>query len=279
MPKRSPCAALVRQYDTERYYAGLFVPAHLREHFYSLCAFNYEIAKIGETVSEEMTGLIRLQWWRDLLPELYAGKTRNHDVVAGMGALIQECQPDIALFEGMLDARELDMDAVPFLNESDLLHYARIACGSVFQVALQIMGEQDKTLQQAAEHLGVAWGVTGLLRALPYRLSRGKCPLPQSLLQQYEVEVDSLFTGEEVPRLARVFDDMVRMAEAELAACKKLLGKPSRATIAVFLPAALIPKHLQAIRKKGAKLVKEPVLHHPLLTLMRLYRAAIKGKI
>src|ERR1041385_2992054 len=63
---RSPLAALCRRHDRDRYQTALFAPADRREALFALYAFNYEIARVREIVSEPMLGQIRLQWWREV---------------------------------------------------------------------------------------------------------------------------------------------------------------------------------------------------------------------
>ena len=67
------CAALVRDFDRDRYLAALYAPAHLRPALYALYAFNLEIARVRELAREPMPGEIRLQWWR----EVCAGRARE----------------------------------------------------------------------------------------------------------------------------------------------------------------------------------------------------------
>src|SRR6201984_811294 len=61
----SPVAALVRRHDHDRYQTVLFAPAARREALFALYAFNYEIARVRESVTQPMLGQIRLQWWRE----------------------------------------------------------------------------------------------------------------------------------------------------------------------------------------------------------------------
>src|SRR3546814_8066529 len=77
----SPCGALVERHDPDRYLASLFAPEAQREDLFALYAFNYEVAKTAEVVSEPMIGQIRLQWWRESLAGIYEGRARQHEVV------------------------------------------------------------------------------------------------------------------------------------------------------------------------------------------------------
>ncbi len=81
MSQLSDCARLLRRYDYDRFLTGLFAPAGRREALYAVYAFNLEIARTREAVSEPMLGQIRLQWWREAIEEIYAGRVRRHEVV------------------------------------------------------------------------------------------------------------------------------------------------------------------------------------------------------
>src|SRR5947208_3175404 len=80
-PRPSSCMDTVRRYDRDRFLLGLTVPAKRRAALWALFAFNHEIAKTREVVSEPTLGLIRLQWWRDALDQLYQGNILQHEVL------------------------------------------------------------------------------------------------------------------------------------------------------------------------------------------------------
>ena len=67
MEQAAYCAGLVRTHDFARYASSLFVPATERRGLLALYAFNVEISRVRDTVSQALPGEIRLQWWRDML--------------------------------------------------------------------------------------------------------------------------------------------------------------------------------------------------------------------
>src|SRR6202045_4412867 len=67
----SPVAALVRRHDRDRFQTVLFAPAARREALFALYAFNYEIARVRESVTEPMLGRLRLEWWREIIAAAY----------------------------------------------------------------------------------------------------------------------------------------------------------------------------------------------------------------
>ena len=88
MPQLSYCGEEVRRHDPDRFLAALFTPEDRREAVFALLAFNLEVAKTREVVSDPMLGQIRLQWWREALDGAYAGTPRAHQVVEPLAAAI-----------------------------------------------------------------------------------------------------------------------------------------------------------------------------------------------
>src|SRR4051794_28190129 len=88
--KLSPVGAIVRRHDRDRFLTALFAPAARREALFALYAFNFEVAKTREVVSEPMLGQIRLQWWREAVDEIFAGgRVRSHEVVQPLAEAIR----------------------------------------------------------------------------------------------------------------------------------------------------------------------------------------------
>ena len=61
------CADLVRALDFPRYASTLFLPSVHRRPMLAIHAFNVEISRVRDQVSQPLPGQIRLQWWTDLL--------------------------------------------------------------------------------------------------------------------------------------------------------------------------------------------------------------------
>jgi len=85
----SYCGQEVRKYDNDRFLTCLFAPADRREALFALYAFNLEIAKTREVVTEPILGQIRLQWWHDSIGEVYEGGGRRHEVLQPLADAIR----------------------------------------------------------------------------------------------------------------------------------------------------------------------------------------------
>ena len=129
----SYCARELRRHDRDRYLACLFAPAARREALFSLYAFNLEVARTAEAVSEAMLGRIRLQWWREALEEIYDGRPRRHEVALPLAAAVQTHGLSRTHFDRLIDAREFDLDKEAPQDLARLEAYAEATSGGLLQ--------------------------------------------------------------------------------------------------------------------------------------------------
>ena len=186
------CATNLRRYDPDRYFTSLLAGGAGYHALVPLYAFNLEIARVRETVSEPMLGQIRLQWWRDAIGEIYAGTPRNHPVVTALTSVIEQYEPTRVRFEAMIDGREIDLEEEPPSTLKDLTNYAWATSGELSCLALEILGSRDKEPLKVGYDAGVAWALTGLMKAVPFNANQGRSFLPgvagQMILQSPKAE-------------------------------------------------------------------------------------------
>jgi len=126
----------LKSLDPERYLCCLYLPEDLRHLAMTLYAFDAEVAKISDLVSEPMPGEIRIQWWRDLIKS--DGNVGSGPLAETLLALIDEHKLQRDVFDNMLEARIFDLyqDGMPdlqtyegYLGEtvSSLLHMIALA--------------------------------------------------------------------------------------------------------------------------------------------------------
>ena len=168
----------MRRYDPDRYFTSLFAGGSGHRALVTLYAFNLEIARIRETVSEPMLGQIRLQWWRDTIGEIYAGTPRNHPVAVALCGVIERHDPGRPRFEAMINGREADLEDHPPGTLDDLKSYARATAGELTCLALELLGARDETAMEIGYDAGKVWALTGLLKAVPYHATQGRSYLP-----------------------------------------------------------------------------------------------------
>ena len=246
----SPVGALSRASDYDRYLSALFAPAGSREALFALIAFNHEIARIPEAVSEPMLGRIRLQWWREVLDAAYAGEpTRRHEVAVPLAEAIETCGLDRAPFEQLLDARESDLEAGGHPDIASLERYAAATGGALAALMLQASGTVAEPALGAARRVGTAWALIGTLRAVPHTAVQGRVTLPTDLLASAGISADNLRTGQAFDRLAPIAKPVAHRAEGLLATARQSRRAVPRQGRGVLLIARLADLYLARLRR------------------------------
>lgn len=193
------CRQIVKQHDPDRYLLSLFAPQKQRGALWALYAFNFEIARTRETVSDTTIGLIRLQWWRDGIAEIYAGKpVRQHMILDALKTVITAYDLPRDLFDNLIYAREFDLEGVAPANMEGLLKYCEYTNVPLQKLSLKILGEHDNDTDVV--DISVDYTLIGVIRAVPYMWERGQVLLPQDVLKAHGLSPQKMLNikGKEV---------------------------------------------------------------------------------
>jgi len=215
-PNASYCAEQVRRFDPDRYLTVLFAPAERRASLFALYAFNLEVARTAEMVSEAPLGLLRLQWWRDTLEAIEAGQGSRHEVAEPLAEAIRRHDLDLTLFGRLIDAREFDLEGRAPEDLAALEAYAEDTSAGLVHLALQVLGVEAATARAAGRHAGIAWALAGLLRAVPFHAAAKRLYLPQDLSQAAGLRSGQLFELRSGPALRRVVEQVAARAREHL---------------------------------------------------------------
>jgi phytoene synthase len=172
---------LLRRHDRDRFLASLYAPPPRRPALWALLGFNYETARVREIVSQPILGQIRLRWWRDMLDEVYGGKpVRRHEVATPLADAIRHHGLARARFDAMIDARERDLLAEePPATLADLETFLADTSSALLQMQVAVLTGVDGG--EAARRIGIAWGLVGLIRALPFHAAAGFRYIPTEI--------------------------------------------------------------------------------------------------
>jgi phytoene/squalene synthetase len=238
--------ALVRAADPDRYFSALFAPAASRPFLLALYAFNAEVARVAESVREPMLGAIRLEWWRETAEGAAKGAPRNHDVAQGLAALFTQTRLSLEEFEALIQARAFDSSADTIADFAALENYLDMTSGRIMRLAAQVLGADEGQAARITKDAARAYGLAGLLRALPFHNQRHKLYLPLDLLSALELTPEQFFHLE--PNDARLAaarrQGALKARDYFRAACK---APRAREALAAILPAALVPVYVRRV--------------------------------
>jgi len=243
------CGALVHQHDRDRWLASLFAPADKRPHLNALYAFNIEVARIGAVVSDPMPGEIRMQWWTDALEDAGRGDVRAHPVADAFLDAVAKYGLPRADFTALIEARRFDLYDDPIPDLRALLSYCEATASCLFRAAAQILsGGRAAEVSHAA---GIAFGITGLLRALPLHAGRGQCFVPADLLARHGASPADVLARRDTPGLRAALGELRAIARDHLAQAQASLGSLTAAAHPAFLPLAVLPLYLTAMQSRA----------------------------
>ena len=239
------CEELVRTADKDRWLASLFAPAPFRADLMALYAFNVEVAAVRERVSAPLPGEVRLQWWRDVLNGEARGDISGHPVAAALVDVIGRRRLPVKPLVDLVDARVFDLYDDPMPTTGDLEGYCGETSSALMQLAALILADgRDPGTADMAGHAGVAYALTGLIRAFPLQASRGQVYVPVDMLERAGAERTDILAGRMSEGIGTALEAMRALAHRHMAATEDLRAKVPVEIAPAFLAAALVPAYL-----------------------------------
>src|SRR5215472_14008596 len=248
----SPVAALVQRYDRDRYQTVLFAPVARREALFALYAFNYEIARVRERVTEPILGRMRLEWWREAVAAAFdGGPVRHHVVVEPLTAAIREYPLTRAHFDRLIDTRENDLHDEPLASLEALEDYAEGTSARLVYLALEILGASDPPTTLAGFHVGIGYALAGLLHAMPYLGPTGRRFIPTDVAARTGLDDADYRSLRTRPALCAASAELAAAASRHLASARSHRATIARSALSALLPATIAQRSLTRLRRAG----------------------------
>ncbi|UTW57390.1 squalene/phytoene synthase family protein [Kordiimonas sp. SCSIO 12603] len=241
--------------DRDRYLTTIFAPSSFQNQLWALWAFNQEVAKIRENVSEAMLGEIRLQWWTDAIDEVKSGAVREHPVCQALNeAGLSESVLD--LLKETIAARKLDVFDDGPADFAALCDYADGVGGALQEASYRILAV-DASVEagiNASRALGQAWTMLGLVRALPFHWQAGRSYMPASVKEGMHLpDPEQAFN-----QLKPTIDRMLNYTRQQLNDSKKVIKTLDKKQRKLFVPIALMELYLDTLKKADSNPFETP---------------------
>lgn len=268
----------LQKLDYDRYISIIFAPKEYREDLVSVAQFNLEIAKVKNKVTEPMIGLIRFQWWREALEEIFdESKTpRRHNIVQRLKKLATDYRLQSTDFLSVINAREKDLDASPFENLGEFKSYLIDTSFPLNKIFLDIVGIESDAIKQVVKDISYAWGITAILRSAHKNFGAGRCIYPKDMCEKYGLEMANLGKPDFLAASEKIVEQLCIIANQKLADAEEKLNKIDRKTKKSAKPVLLlsdIARHnlKQIARNKNNILTKQINHYLGFISLMRIY--------
>ena len=225
-------AATVRRHDPDRFLTALFAPPDKRDTLLTLYAFNHELARAREVVSQPPLALIRLQWWR----EVVEGAQRRHEVAEPLRAAIDRGELSANDLLALIEAREIE--AEPSVETLDAWRgYLLASAGGLAVTAARLLRAPDP---EALRPLGAAYGAAGVLRSIAVLARQHRCLLPNDVLANHGLSPEAVIAQ---PCATPAVRQLAELAGSWLSVPPRL----PRHAIAAALPFVLARRDLRRV--------------------------------
>ncbi|MCB1883216.1 MAG: squalene/phytoene synthase family protein [Geminicoccaceae bacterium] len=239
--------------DPERARPALLAPAGPRPILLALVLLNQEWARVPETVSQPMPGLIRLQWWRDGIDAAAeGGAPPPHPLLDALKAPLAAGRLRAQDLHAMIEAREAELEGLAPENLDELAAYVDATAGTLQRTWIDALAPPSGggPWREAAAAAGRAFGLLGVVRAIGHQAAMRRVLLPRDLLASAAIAPETIIARQGEERLSRVVERVVERAEAAIGEVARA-GKPPAALMPAFLILGEARRHAGALRRAG----------------------------
>ena len=241
-----------RKYDTPSHTLLAFIPPAAQAAYLAIRAFNIELARIPDSVSNSAVAAMRYQFWRDNITRAFSGTPPKQPVSVLLAHAIADLETRTDgvsklsrnWFMRIITAREQYSDGRPYPTLDALEKYAENTYSTLLYLTLQSLPMASVTADHVASHIGKASGIVAVLRGLPLvafppppnhhtntgalgggleRTKQGSVLLPLDVMAKAHVkEEDVLRQGAEAPGLRDAIFEVATRASDHLITAREM---------------------------------------------------------
>ncbi len=253
------CEHLVRTGDKDRFLATLFAPEKYRRALFALYAFNLEVARAREIAREPMPGEVRLQWWADVLSGAGRGNVAANPVAVALREVVVRYRLPPQMLADLIEARRFDLYDEPMPSIAVLELYAVRTSSALIDLAARILSDgRNLANSELAQHAGIAYAVTGLLRSFPIHAARRQLYVPLEVMQRHHAQTEDVFAAKPTLELRAALAEMRLYARKHLTAARALLDAMPAAVAPAILPVALVRPSLARMERQRYRPFRVP---------------------
>ncbi|XP_067006812.1 NADH dehydrogenase (ubiquinone) complex I, assembly factor 6 isoform X1 [Anabrus simplex] len=243
------CVDMVRTHDYENFLCTLLLPNECRTSAFAIRAFNIEVARVQDSVSEVTIGQMRMKFWEDTLEKIYQNDVPKHPVAMELYRAVKRHKLSKRYLKRLISVRANHLITSTYPNIEAMESYAENSVSSVLYLMLECSGLQNVHADHAASHLGKAQGITNLIRSIPHNAQHRVIPLPQDVLVKHSVSQEMVVRGSREKPLRDVIFDVACRARQHLDKARSLSSDVPKSAHVIFLPAITIDSYLEKLQQ------------------------------
>jgi 15-cis-phytoene synthase len=223
------CASITRRASSNFYYAFMLLPGERRRALYSVYAFCRFIDDIADDESAADPAAL-LERWRSELERVYSGSPA-HPISRALAHNVRAFGIPRRYFEEIIDGVEMDLARTRYECFNDLRLYCYRVASAVGLICIEIFGYHNPRARDYAEHLGVAFQLTNIIRDVSEDAARGRIYLPLEDLRRFGVGEDEILRGVDTYRFRRLMEFETARARSFYTEAERALPAEDRSSM------------------------------------------------
>ncbi len=187
--------AVARSRARNFYYSFVVLPQEKRRALCAVYAFmRYcdDISDGSDTLEDKRK---MLGSWRSLLDAAVKGEFAGSPILPAFNDAVQRFSIPADYFHWIIDGAEMDLTIGCYQTFEDLYRYCFHVASAVGLVCLQIFGYTEESARKHAEHCGIAFQLTNILRDIKEDAGMGRIYLPAEDLEKFHYTAEDLRNG------------------------------------------------------------------------------------
>jgi phytoene synthase len=228
------CRHVARSAAKNFYYGFMVLPRRKRNALSAVYAFMRHADDIcddpGMTIPERR---VKLHDWLEGYHKVAEGEPTDDPVFLALRDSQHQFGIPIELLDMLVRGTGMDLQepagqpsaqpVVAYQSFSELYDYCYHVASVVGLVCIRIFGYRDRAAEPLAEHVGIAFQLTNILRDIKEDAQMGRIYLPGEDLAQHGITAEELASGAELERLRPLLQMEARRARDYYAAAEQLL--------------------------------------------------------
>jgi phytoene synthase len=187
--------AVARSRARNFYYSFVALPQEKRRALCAVYAFMRYCDDISDGAADTSSKREMLRTWRIQLDLALSGDFRGNSILPAFHDSVRRFSIPGEYFHWVIDGAEMDLSIDSYGTFDDLYRYCFNVASAVGLVCLQIFGFKDERAKKHAEHCGIAFQLTNILRDVKEDAQMGRIYLPGEDLRRFRYTPDDLRRG------------------------------------------------------------------------------------
>ncbi|XP_041376503.1 NADH dehydrogenase (ubiquinone) complex I, assembly factor 6-like isoform X2 [Gigantopelta aegis] len=265
-----------RKNDHENFLCCLLLSGAVQRAAFALRAFNIELAQVRDTVTDGNRGLMKMQFWKDGIEQIYRKTPPQTPVAIELAGAVQFFKLSKRWLTRIITERADHLHDKPFRDLKHVEEYGENTNSSLNYLLLQCQGIQNVHADHAGSHIGKTQGLVTLLRSTPYHASKQRVHLPIELLLKHKVSQEDVIRKQNLTQLQDVVYDVACTAQKHLQTARSLKKDVPKDAYLVFLSTVICDWYLKKLEQVGFDVFHVKLQHKNSMLPYHLWLQKIK---